>query len=116
MTEYASLEDLDTAAGDDPYHDLVLPSGLTVCVRGLSRYEWFLAGKNAPDGDANAFETQMIAMGMMTPAMTVKQAEAWRKRPGAMRDVDAASGLIRKLSGQGDEADKSGVRPVGEQS
>lgn len=106
-TEYASADDL--LSGDDvgPV-DVTLPSGRTVQVRGLSRYEYFLAGKTT-EGDGNAFEVQVIKMGMVAPAMTQAQVEKWRKRPGVIADVAAVSNRIRDLSGAGEGADKSSV-------
>jgi hypothetical protein len=110
MTEYANVDDL-TTEDEQSTPDVVLPSGKTVRVRGLSRFEWFLAGKNS-DGDANVFETRMVAMGMVTPAMTEKQAEKWRKRSGSSPDVSAVSDKIRELSGHGEGADKSDLPAV----
>lgn len=115
MTEYASAEDLCEATEEDAPRDVALPSGKVVAVRGLSRFEWFLAGKTT-DGDANGFETRMVAMGMVAPAMTEKAVEKWRKRPGTVADLSAVSDRIRELSGAGDGADKSDVREVGEPS
>ena len=110
MTEYASADDL-LAEVEESSTDVPLPSGKTVRVRGLSRFEWFLAGKGS-DGDANAFETRLVEMGMVAPPMTEKQVEKWRKRPGSMPDVSAASDVIRKLSGMNEGADKSNLRDV----
>lgn len=106
MTEYASAEDLFEPTEEDGPKDVALSSGRVVLVRGLSRYEWFLAGKTT-DGDANDFETKMIAMGLVSPAMTEKQVEKWRKKPGTVADLNAVSDRIRELSGAGEGADKS---------
>lgn len=110
--DYASADDL-FADDEETTQDVTLRSGKVVQVRGLSRFEWFLAGKNN-DGDANSFETRMVAMGMVTPSMTEKAIEKWRKRPGTVADLSAVSDRIRELSGAGDGADKSDVREVGE--
>lgn len=112
---YAGADDLvDGAAGDDA-EDLVLPSGRKVRVRGLSRYEWFLAGKNAPEGDPNLFETQIIAMGLIIPAMTPAQVGRWRRRPGTYPDLSVLSDKIRTMTGVDEGAAKSDIREVREQ-
>jgi hypothetical protein len=104
--EYASFDELiEDEAGPQ---DVPLGGGRTVQVRGLSRFEWFLAGKDT-DGDANAFEVKMITMGLVTPKLSGKQVEAWRKRPGTVPDLSAVSDKIRELSGIGEGADKSSV-------
>lgn len=116
MTEYASFEDLTAESPEDDEERLiVLKSGKIVRVRGLSRYEWFLAGKNT-DGDANAFEAELIAMGMDEPRLTKKQAEAWRKKAGSYADISAVSDRIRKLTGVDEGADKSDLRELRSES
>lgn len=115
MTEYVSADDLLGGEDTDLAEDVAMPSGRTFRVRGLSRFEWFLAGK-VSSGEADSFEVEMIAMGLVEPKLTKKQVEAWRKRPGTVRDISAVSDRIRILSGVGDDADKSDVQPVGEQS
>jgi len=112
VTEYASIDDLTAETGEESAPDVLLPSGKTVRVRGLSRFEWFLAGKGNTDGDPNVFETRMVAMGMVAPPMTEKQVEKWRKRPGSSPDVGIVSDRIRELSGHGEGADKSDLRAV----
>lgn len=114
MTEYASFESLAAADEDGPV-DVALSGGRIVQVRGLSRYEWFLAGKGT-DGDPNAFETRMVAMGLAEPKLSEKQVDAWRKRPGTVPDLSAVSDRIRQLTGIDEGADKSDVREVGEPS
>lgn len=116
MTEYASLDDLTADTGEESTPDVLLPSGKTVRVRGLSRFEWFLAGKGNNDSDPNIFETRMVAMGMVAPPMTEKQVEKWRKRPGSSPDVGVVSDRIRDLSGHGEGADKSALRADGDES
>lgn len=116
MTEYASTDDL--IAGEDPAEDLPLPSGRTVRVRGLSRYEWFLVGKRSSDNgnDGNVGEILMIKMGLVEPKMTDAQVTTWRKRSGAGRDIAAVSDRIRELTGVSEGADKSPVRTDGDES
>lgn len=112
--EYASADDLITGDDAETVVDVSLPGGKSVQVRGLSRYEWFLAGKMAPDGDPNLFETHMVQMGLVNPAMTVKQVEAWRKKPGSTPALGAVSDRIRALSGHGEGAAKSNPGATGE--
>ncbi|GIE46206.1 hypothetical protein [Actinoplanes lobatus] len=112
--EYASADDLLAEIEEESGADVALPSGKTVRVRGLSRYEWFLAGKLSPDGDGNVFETHMVQMGLVAPSMSAAQVEAWRKRPGRAPDLGAVSDKIRELSGHGEAAQKSDPGAAGE--
>jgi hypothetical protein len=111
MTEYASAADL--AAGDlGDGEDLTLPSGKTVRVRGLSRYELMLTGKGTDD---NALiERRNVAVCLVQPSMTEKQVEAWQKNSTAGGDFRALSEKIRDLSGLGEGAGKSDVDADGD--
>lgn len=106
MTEYASFDDLNTAE-ELATEDVTLPNGKVVKVRGLSRFEYMLAGKDN-DGDANKFENQFLRFGLVEPKLTVEQAEKWRKTANT-KVVGPVSEAIRRLSGLGDDADKSDV-------
>lgn len=111
---YASLDDLLAATEGGPVgEDVTLPSGRKIRVKGLSRFEWFLAGKTS-DGDGNAFESIMIRMGMVRPEMTADQADAWRKMPGQVRDIAVAVDRIKHLSGVDEGAAKSDVARDGD--
>src|ERR1044072_455606 len=100
MTDYASFADLTTT--DAIGVDFTLPSGRLVRVRGLSRYEWFLIGKQHGD-DGNAAEAAFLAAGMVTPELSVAKAVAWRKVPGAGSDVAAVMQRIKELTGVTEE-------------
>lgn len=113
---YAGADDLVGADEGDDAEDLLLPSGRKVRVRGLSRYEWFLAGKNSPEGDPNLFETEIITMGLVTPAMTKAQVNRWRRRPGTYPDLSVLCDKIRSLTGVDEGAQKSDLREVGSDS
>lgn len=104
MTEYASLTDL--TSGGDTGEDLTLPSGKAVRVRGLSRYEWHLVGKKAGE-DPDAGEAKFLSIGVVQPELTDKQADAWRKTPGAGRDLVAVIERIKELTGVSEGAQKS---------
>lgn len=103
--EYASFEDLTAVEEDGPV-DVDLSGGRKVQVRGLSRYEWFLAGKDT-NGDGNAFEVEMIAMGLVEPKLSKGQVDAWRRRAGTVADISRVSDRIRELTGIDEGADKS---------
>ncbi|MEV6306483.1 hypothetical protein AB0M02_44245 [Actinoplanes sp. NPDC051861] len=116
MSEIASIDDLFD--GDDvtaDVHELTLPNGKVVKVRGLSRYELILAGKGTEDGAL--IERRNIQMCMVEPAMTLGQVEAWQKRSRAGGGGYAlVSKTIRDLSGLGEGADKSDLRAVRDES
>lgn len=112
MAEYADFEDLASADGQDG-EDLTLPSGKLIRVRGLTRYEWFMVGKAGGQGqDGDAAETTLLRLGLVEPKLTAAQAEKWRKTPGQMADIGAASDRIRQLTGVEQGAQKSAVSGV----
>lgn len=112
MSEFSSIDDLfgngvtETAVVD-------IPSGGRVKVRGLTRYEHLLIGREA-DGDGADFEPRMLSMCVVDPVMTLDQAKRWH-RSAKPRDIGAVSDKIRDLSGLGDGAAKSEVPADGEQ-
>jgi hypothetical protein len=109
---YATAGDL--AAGDlGDGQDLTLPSGKRVRIRGLSRHELFHGGKGTEDPEV--VERRNVVACLIIPRMTMPQVEEWQRNSLAGGDFKALSEAIRDLSGLGEGADKSGVRPAGEQ-
>lgn len=86
-----------------PQDDVELPSGKgTVHVRGLTRWEATEVneGTDADDGSATTqllLERRALARGMVDPAMTEDDVEAWQ-RAGAAADVLAVARRISELS------------------
>lgn len=111
MTEYASIEDLTTAAAVET-RDVELPGGKVVKVRGMTRMEMMLTRKN--DAPFEVVEQRMLAFCMVEPRMTVGQAAAWQKATGPMV-LTPVTNAIRELSGLGEGADKSDLRADGDQ-
>lgn len=111
-TKYASADDL--AAGDLNLdgEDLTLPSGRTVRVRGLSRFELMLNGKGTED--SSVIERRNVATCLVEPKMTEAQVGAWQKKSSAGGDFRALSEKIRDLSGLGEGAGKSDVPADGD--
>lgn len=109
VTEYASADDLAADVSTVDTADVTLSTGKVVKVRGLSRYELLLNGKNTED--SGLIERRNVACCMVEPRMTVGQVEAWQKgsKPADLGKVTAA---IRDLSGLGEGADKSDVQEV----
>lgn len=109
MTEYASIEDLTSDEVSDNTQDVTLPGGKVVKVRGLTRYELLLNGKNTED--AALIERRNVATCMVEPRMSEAQVEKWQKakNPIALGLVTTA---IRDLSGLGEGAGKSDVDQV----
>lgn len=106
VTEYATAADV--TAGDDVQartRDVVLPNGSVVQVRGLSRFELILNGKDTDD--SALIERRNVAMCMLKPRMTISQVEAWQRKSAAGGAFAKVSGAIRDLSGLGEGADKS---------
>lgn len=106
MTDYASIDELTCDEVSDNTADVTLPNGKVVKVRGLTRYELLLNGKNTDD--VLVIERRNVATCMVEPRMTEKQVEAWQKAksPAALGLVTKA---IRDLSGLGEGAGKSDV-------
>ncbi|KUL22355.1 hypothetical protein [Actinoplanes awajinensis] len=111
-TEHATADDL--LAGEDETRDVTLSGGKVVTVRALSRYESFLIAKTSQEGDGNDYENKAITTAMISPKMTEKQVEAWRKRPSAAGDVARVSDAIRELAGTSEGAQKSDVPASGD--
>jgi hypothetical protein len=101
-------------AGDDAYEveelDVKLSRGRVVRVRGLSRLELMHGGKGTEDNAE--IERRMIVDAMIKPRMTLKQVEAWQKKPGSIVDMGLVTLAIRNLSGLGKGADKSDVAAI----
>lgn len=109
MTEYLTPDELiaDDAGDDEIGIDVDLPSGGRVRVRGLSRAEHLWIGKGTDD--AAEIEARLLSKAMLQPTMSQAQINAWQKRRGATADLGAASDAVRRLSGFGEGANKSGV-------
>lgn len=82
----------------------------TVTVRGLSRYEMFLASKVGA-GDDLKQERFILAAAMVDPKLTEDDVEAWQKAspPGEINEV---AKKVNELSGIGEGAGKSDVPDV----
>jgi hypothetical protein len=103
---YSSADDL--IAGDlGDGEDVTLPSGKTVRVRGLSRYELIFNGKGTED--SGLIERRNVVSAVLEPKLTLPQVEAWQRSSRAGGDFKALSETIRDLSGLGEGAQKSEV-------
>lgn len=109
MTKYASFTEL--MGTDGPKHtDLKLDNGMVVEVKGLTRFEYSLAGKTIQQEgvDINEFECKVIEFGLVVPKLTLDQVKEWRKIEST-EIVDEVMNEIMKLSGKRNDADKSDV-------
>lgn len=114
--QYASADDLIGSPEELVTEDITLPNGKKVTVRGMSRFEYMLAVKNSSnDGnmDAGLLERHFIRFGMVKPALSIGQVEAWTKNKNN-KVFEPVTEAIRRLSGIGEDADKSDVPPVRE--
>lgn len=106
MTEYATLEDLALNDFVDlEGEDFTLPGGQVVRIRGLTRYELILNGKNTED--SALIERRNVACCLVAPRMSVGQVESWQRTSRAGGAFAALSAKIRDLSGLGEDAAKS---------
>lgn len=110
-TEYASLDDLTAASAADSAEDLTLSNGKVVKVRGLTRAEFLWIGKGTED--AAEIEARLISKGLVAPAMTFKQVQAWQAS-STSTVISEISDKLRELSGFGEGAAKRGVPADGD--
>jgi len=82
-----------------------LSTGKVVRVRGMSRYEIHLGGKDTED--PAVIESRNLSYGLVEPKITEAQALHWMKTARAGGDIARVSRKIRDLSGLGPGADKS---------
>jgi hypothetical protein len=94
----------DTASGL-PEDDVEVPSMGTVRVRGLSRDEVF--GTQQISNTA-VRERKVLALAMISPAMTEAQAAKWQMVSPA-GEIEPVTDKIHELSGLAEDASKSGV-------
>lgn len=85
--------------------DVALESGAVVTVRGMTRFEIHLGGKNTDD--AAVIEARNLSYAVVEPRLTYEMALAWIKAARAGGDIARVSRTIRDLSGLGPGADKS---------
>lgn len=113
---YATPEQLTKQrAGEE---DLLLPSGMLVRVRGLSRGEVFMMQKSRADGGIKteqAWEQRMVSLALLQPRLTEEQVMDWQQGP-AGGDMEDLTRKIQYLSKLDDGADKSGVPGTGDES
>lgn len=112
-TQYASFEDLVAGSLEDDAEDLMLPSGLKVRIRGLSRHDLMFNGKGLNDGDNEVLEQRNVKSCLVEPKLTIHQIAEWQRRSKAGGDFKVLSEKIRDLSGLTSDADKSVVREDG---
>lgn len=107
MSEYASFEDLMANPMSQETQDVELNNGMVVKVRGLTRYEYMMCGKNM-EGDSALFERRALMYGIVEPSLSLGQVESWQKSVG-FKVVAPVQDAIMILSGVREDADKSDV-------
>lgn len=88
-----------------------LGEGATVTVRGMTRMEALLVGKQ--DG-ADKIEPLALHYAVVDPPLTLKEAEQWM-RTAPSSEVGPVVRAINRLSGGADRADKEAAKSVPEQ-
>jgi hypothetical protein len=101
---YATFADLIPTVEPET-REVELSTGMKVRVRGMTRYEIHLGGKNTED--AAVIEARNLSYGLIEPRLSFEQAEHWMKTAPAGGDIARVSRAIRDLSGLGPGADKS---------
>jgi hypothetical protein len=112
IRDYADKEEL--FADDEPETcEVALSSGKVVEVRGLTRYELLLNGKNTDD--SALIERRNVATCLVYPVLTLVEVERWQRSRGRGKISDFAkvTNAIRDLSGLGEGAAKSDVAEAG---
>jgi hypothetical protein len=103
--QLATFDDLIAGAGPVEVQAVTLSTGNVVKVRGMTRFEIHLGGKDTDD--AAVIESRNLSYGLVEPKITPAQALHWMKTAPAGGDVARVSRKIRDLSGLGPGADKS---------
>lgn len=88
-----------------------IPGVGKIVVRGLSRYELLLSGKNTED--VSLIERRTLAMAVVDPQLSEADVEQWQKHSPAS-EIGPVTRAIQELSGLGEGAGKSDVSPAGE--
>lgn len=112
MTEYTSIDQLIAGDLDLAGEDVQLPSGGVVRLRGLTRGEMLLNGKNTED--VALIEARNVSTCLIEPRMTLAQVQAWQKKSRAGGDLGVLSKKIRELSNYAEGAAKSDVDAAGD--
>lgn len=100
--------------------DVPVPGVGTVRVRALSRAEVIIVRK-ATDAEhvdgprVLVIERKMLAAALVDPQLTEVEVGRWQAASAA-GEIEPIVAAIQRLSGMTDDADKSGVRAVREQS
>jgi hypothetical protein len=84
-----------------------------VRVRGLSRYELTMIGKDQPTNDV--YERRTLVLCMVEPVLSDAQITAWQKRDRAGGDMAKVTDAVRRLSGLDEGADKSDLPADGDE-
>lgn len=108
---YAKLDQLFGATATEE-RDHVLPSGLRVRVRGMTRAELLINARLA-DGNTLVIEQHNVASAMVRPVMTPADVERWQRKARA-GDFTALVDVVRELSGLVDGQPKSDVSGDGD--
>ena len=102
-----------------PGEPVELPTlGLSVRARGLSRQEVLLMRHLQSKGILDTeekWEAEMLSRALTVPTMTPAEILEWQAISPA-GEMNPVSDLVRKLSALTDDADKSGVQAVREES
>lgn len=106
----ATFESLTAPDVADDVQDVELSDGTFVTIRGLSRFELIVHGKDTDD--ASIIEARNVSACLVEPRLSFGQAQAWQKRARANGDWSRVTRAIRDLSGLGEGADKSDLRTV----
>jgi hypothetical protein len=91
--------------------EVEIPGVGKVVVRGLSRYELLLSGKNTED--VAVIERRTLATALVDPRMSEADVEQWQKNSPAS-EIGPVTKAIQTLSGLGEGAGKSDVSEAGE--
>jgi hypothetical protein len=86
-----------------PTGEVEIPGVGTIKVRGLTRIELLLAGKNTED--VAVMERRMLAYALTDPEMSEKDVEAWQKASPA-GEIAPVVAKVNELSGVGRAAQK----------
>lgn len=114
----ATVDELLSDDLDDEFEHVELRSKRggqkrTVVIRALTRLEAIQVRRRKDISD-ELMEALFISKAMVQPRMTLKQIQAWQKKPGSVGDIQLISNAIARKSGMTEGAPKSAVHDFGE--
>jgi hypothetical protein len=97
-------------------HGTVTVDGYQFEIRPLSRKQQIMVQETRERGGLAPADALLLHLGMVDPAMTLEEAEAWQDTDGQADAASAVSEGIGRISGMMPDSGKAAYKSVREQS